>query len=87
MSDEETAKAEKISEVIDKALREVAEIESSVVSMVNIALPWKRLITVTNLNDDRVTLKFMDFVAKEFESSHNLVARTSSPPDGKIKFS
>jgi hypothetical protein len=87
MSNEETAKAEKISEVIDKALREVAEIEPDVISMVGIALPWKRLITVTNIDSDRVTLKFMDFVAKEFESSHNLVARTSSPSDGKIKFS
>ena len=87
MSNEKTTKAEKSSEIIDKALDEVAKIESGVISMVNIALPWKRMITVTNLNNDKTTLKFMRFAANEFEDSHNLVATTRSSKGEKIKFS
>ena len=87
MHNEETEKAEKISEIIDKALDEVAKIESGVISMVNIALPWKRMITVTNLNNNKTTLKFMKFAANEFEDSHNLVATTDSRRGEKIKFS
>ena len=87
MSDEETAKAERISEIIDKALNEVRKIEGGVISMVNIALPWQRMITVTNLNNDKTTLRFMKFAANEFENSHNLVATTDSRRDEKIRFS